>query len=185
MAKHREKKPMSVVAAVSQGGGVGKSTLAIHLATEATRKPHNLRAAIIKLDKQGTTSLFWSQRRTEKHRPDDLIGKVDENPVQPEVHRVDPSMLLPTLEEMRHAGLQFVVLDLPGAHNPAVMMAMSMADYVLIPSRPHDVNLHKSLETAAATKRLDKPMAYVLTFVPPPGLTPSGCARIWNRRSSP
>jgi chromosome partitioning protein len=169
MAKHREKKPMSVVAAVSQGGGVGKSTLAIHLATEATRKPHNLRAAIIELDKQGTTSLFWSQRRAEKHRPDDLIGKIDENPVQPEVHRVDPSTLRPTLEEMHRTGLQFVVLDLPGAHNPAVMMAMSMADYVLIPSRPHDVDLHKSLETAAAAKRLDKPMAYVLTFVPPTG----------------
>jgi len=65
-----------------------------------------------------------------------MIGKIDATPPQPEVHRADPSTLLPTLEHMRRAGLEFIVLDLPGAHNPAASIAMGMADYVLIPSRP-------------------------------------------------
>jgi chromosome partitioning protein len=70
------------------------------------------------------------------------------------------------LEQMRRAGVEFVVLNLPGAHNPFVNMAIAVSDYVLIPTRPNDVDLHSSLETADAAKRLGKPFAYVLTFVP-------------------
>jgi chromosome partitioning protein len=158
---------MSVVAVVSQKGGVGKSTLCIHIATEAVRK--KLRAVIIELDRQGTTSLFWSKRRAKALQPDDMVGRIDDNPPQPVVHRVDPSTLMPVLEQMRLAGIEYVVLDLPGAHNPGVNMAMQASDYVLVPTRPHDVDLHSSLETADAARRLKKPSAFVLTLVPSTG----------------
>jgi len=118
---------MSIVAVVSQKGGVGKSTLCIHLASEAVRK--KLRTVILELDRQGTTSLFWSKRRAEALKPDDMVGRIDDNPPQPVVHRVDPSTLMPALEQMRLAGIEFVVLDLPGAHNPAVSMALHASDY--------------------------------------------------------
>ena len=158
---------MSIVAVVSQKGGVAKSTLCIHLATMAVQK--KLRAVILELDKQGTASLLWSKRRAEKHRPDDMVGRIDATPPQPEVHRVDPSTLIPVLEEMRKGSMEFVVLDLPGANNPGVAMAMQAADYVLIPTRPNDVDLHSGLETADVAKRLKKPMAFVFTFVPGTG----------------
>ena len=84
---------------------------------------------------------------------------------QPEVHRVDPSTLIPVLEEMRKGCMEFVMLNMPGANNPGVAMAMQAADYVLIPTRPNDVDLRSGLETADVAKRLKKPMAFVFTFV--------------------
>lgn len=160
---------MSIIAVVSQKGGCAKSTLAIHLAVEAVRK-RKLRTVILELDRQGTTGLLWNQRRAENHAPDDLVKAMgDGTPAQPEVHRVDSSNVQIVLEEMRGGGVEFVILDLPGAHNPAVAKAIAASDYVLIPSRPNDIDVHASLETADIARRLNKPFAYVLTFVPSSG----------------
>ena len=73
------------------------------------------------------------------------------------------------IEEMRRSGVEFVVLDLPGAHNPAAAKAIAASDYILIPSRPNDIDVHASLETADIARRLKKPFAYVFTFVPSTG----------------
>jgi chromosome partitioning protein len=165
----RDLKHMPIVAIVSQKGGCAKSTLAIHLAVEAVRK-RKLRTVILELDKQGTTGLLWNQRRAENHAPDDLVKAMgDATPPQPEVHRVDSSNIQVVLEEMRRGGVEFIVLDLPGAHNPAVAKAIAASDYILIPSRPNDIDVHASLETVDIARRLKKPFAYVFTFVPPTG----------------
>ena len=171
---------MSVVAIVSQKGGVSKSCLCIHLAVEAVRK--KARTVVLELDPQGTTSVFWAERRAKKAkqpRTASLFG--DDAHLQPEVRRADPSTLVPTLEQMRADGVQVVLLDLPGANNPAVTMAMAAADYILIPTRPNDVDLHASLETADAARRLHKPVglrADVCTVQR--ARTLSGCATIWR-----
>src|SRR5262245_57130281 len=165
----RDLKRMSIIAIVSQKGGCSKSTLAIHLAVEAVRK-RKLRTVILELDRQGTTGLLWNQRRAENHAPDDLVKAMgDAPPPQPEVHRVDSSNIQIVLEEMRASGVEFVVLDLPGAHNPAVAKAIAASDYILIPSRPNDIDVHASLETVDIARRLKKHFAYVFTFVPATG----------------
>ncbi len=158
---------MNIVAVASQKGGVGKSTLCIHLAGEAVRKKQ--RAVILEIDRQGTSSALWNERRAELYRPDDIVRDIDPNSVQPEVHRVDSINLDRTIAELGRGGMEFVVLDLPGTHSAAVMKAISVCNYLLIPTRPNDVDLQASVETADTARRLKKRFAYIFTFVPSTG----------------
>ena len=108
-------------------------------------------------------------RKAKQPRTASLFG--DDAHLQPEVRRADPSTLVPTLEQMRADGVQLVLLDLPGADNAATRpLAMAASQLHPDPQRGHnDVDLHASLETADAARRLQKPAAYVLTFVPSSG----------------
>ncbi len=158
---------MYVIAVASQKGGVSKSTICIHLAAEAERKKK--RAAILEVDRQGTSSALWAARRLELFRPNDMVKEADPNLARPEVFRVDSLHLDQKLSELAAKGFEVVTIDLPGAHSPAVVKAISVADYLLIPTRPNDVDLQASVETADAARRLKKPYAFVFTFVPSTG----------------
>ena len=58
---------MHTIALVSQKGGAGKTTLAVHLATEATRR--GLRAILIDLDPQASAGLWGDKREAASHGP--------------------------------------------------------------------------------------------------------------------
>jgi chromosome partitioning protein len=60
---------MQVIAIVSQKGGVGKSTIAVHLATEATAQ--GMRVLLLDLDPQGS-AMEWASRRGDL--PPDVSG---------------------------------------------------------------------------------------------------------------
>lgn len=143
---------MKVLAVAQQKGGTGKSTIAIHLAGEAARE--GLTAVILELDKQGTVSA-WGERRGPGNTP--------------EVLKIETGTLAKHLATLRGLSAGVAVIDLPGAHSPAVTPAIKGADFVLIPARPNEIDLAASAETLAAAHRLDKPYAYVLTFIEPTG----------------
>lgn len=155
---------MRVITLAQQKGGVGKSTLAIHLAAEAVRKGR--RAVILELDRQGTAS-FWSDSRvyTAEAKEGDLLAKVDRAKMPPEVLKIESSQLERMLTALTGLGVDVAVVDLPGTHSPAVGAAIKAADFVLIPTRAHEIDITASAETLAAVQRLDKDYAYVLTFV--------------------
>lgn len=143
---------MKVLAVAQQKGGVGKSTLAIHLADEAARD--GLSAVIIELDKQGTVSTWGNQRGQNE---------------APEVLKQESSTLSQGIRALRGLSVELVIIDLPGAHSPAITPAIKAADFVLIPARPNEIDIAASAETLSTAHRLEKPYAYVLTFTEPNG----------------
>lgn len=139
----------SVIALAQQKGGVGKSTLAIHMSVELLRRGFSV--AIIDLDPQGTV-IKWRARRDD---PEPLVITSDITSLK---KRIDD-----------HRGHDFIVLDLPGRRGPDVTSGLRMSDMILVPSRPLDIDIEASGETIAACQRLGKRYAFVMTVVPPAG----------------
>jgi chromosome partitioning protein len=105
---------MKVVAVLSEKGGAGKTTLAVHLATAATLAW--LSAVILDLDPQGS-AYAWAERRA---APPEAILPV----------------ALPTwLGKLTEAGAGLVVLDTGRDSNNAGYTAAKAADMILIPCR--------------------------------------------------
>jgi chromosome partitioning protein len=142
---------MKTVAIVSQKGGVGKTTVALHLAVAAERdgKP----AVIIDLDPQASAAT-WKDLRE------------DETPI---VQPAQVNRLGVILAEAEKQGAAFVVIDTSPNSESSSLSAARAADLVLIPCRPHLLDLKaigSSIELARLAK---KPFAVVVNAVPPRG----------------
>jgi chromosome partitioning protein len=159
---------MHVLVMAQAKGGVGKSTVAIHLAVEAARRKR--RTVLLELDDGehiGTVSL-WSQARAERavEREQQPSLGVDKPKVPPQVMRVEPHRLEAALARLERDGMELVVIDLPGTNSLAVNPAIAAADLVLLPSRPQGVDLAISGATLEIVHRAGRPYAYLLTMVP-------------------
>ena len=152
-----------VITTASQKGGVSKSCLTIHMATEATRKKK--RAIIVELDRQGTASQVWSRARVNAETDRDLLDAVERRVRPPNVVHADASRLNAVLQQLKQAGYQYIFIDVPGTHSPATQEAISAADFVLVPTRPNATDITASAETVGTIHRLRRPFAYVLTFI--------------------
>src|SRR5215213_2245246 len=140
---------MKIVAVISQKGGAGKTTLAVHLATAAAEAGHT--TAIIDLDPQATAA-SWGDRR---------------EAVTPEVISGQATRLPTLLKAAGENGASFLVLDTaPNADQTASLAARS-ADLVLIPCRPADFELEAIETTLILAKAANKPAYVVLNAVPP------------------
>ena len=140
---------MSVVAVVCQKGGVGKTTLSIHLAVAATRAGHT--AVLIDLDPQASASK-WSDIRT------------DESPVVISAHA---TRLRYVIEKAEAEGVTFVVLDTPPQVESPITDAAKVADIAIIPCRPALFDIHAIEETVYRTLKENVPTHLVFNAVPP------------------
>lgn len=108
---------MPVIAVLNQKGGVGKTTLSIHLATSLATIG---RVLLIDADPQGS-SLDWSaQRATEPLFP--VVGLP-----KPTLHREIPAI---------SQGYDWVIIDGPPRVNELARSAIAASDIVLIPVQP-------------------------------------------------
>lgn len=146
--KERTVDKMSVVAVVGQKGGIGKTTLAIHLAVAATRARHT--ALLIDLDPQASASK-WSDIRP------------DESPVVISAHA---SRLRNVLEKAEAQGVTFVILDTPPQLESPITDAAKVADLALIPCRPALFDIHAIEETVYRTLKENVPTHLVFNAVP-------------------
>jgi chromosome partitioning protein len=139
---------MKIVAVISQKGGAGKTTLAVHLAAAAAA---GRTAAIIDLDPQATAA-SWGDRRV-----------VD----APEVVSGQAVRLPALIKAAEENGADFLVLDTAPNADQTASLAARAADLVLIPCRPAAFDLEAIETTLLLAKSAAKPAFVVLNAVPP------------------
>ncbi len=129
---------MMTVAMVSQKGGAGKSTLALHVAAEAAGRGR--RALLIDLDPQGNIAK-WGDRRGD---------------APPDVSAEHPANLDRALKAAETEGYDLVVLDTAPHADQTALRAARASDLVLVPCRPATFDLEAvtaTLELCQLTKR--------------------------------
>jgi chromosome partitioning protein len=140
---------MKIVAIISQKGGAGKTTLAVHLATVAAAAKHSV--AVIDLDPQGTAT-SWGDRRT-ADVPEVVSGQ---------------AVRLPALiKAAAQNGADFLILDTAPNADQTASLACRAADLVLIPCRPSTFDLDAIETTLLLSKAASTPAYVVLNAVPP------------------
>ncbi|MBX7496004.1 ParA family protein [Qipengyuania sp. 6B39] len=142
---------MSVIAVVSQKGGSGKTTLALHLAASAVQA--NQPACVIDTDPQATAAAWGDWRG-------DFLPVVVTSP---------PARLARTITNAARE-VDVVVIDTPPHAEAAMREAIKAADIVLIPSRPRAFDLH-ALEAVAELIEFSRKSAYVVLNAVPSGAT--------------
>jgi len=140
---------MRTIAIISQKGGAGKTTLAVHLAAAAAAEKVTL---IVDTDPQATASR-WGEWR----------GGTD-----PEI--IDcgaPSLLAGKLSKAAELGAELAVIDTPPHADAMARQAARLADLILIPCRPKAFDLAAIEATAELVRASNKPAFVVLMAGPP------------------
>jgi chromosome partitioning protein len=134
---------MTVIAIISQKGGAGKTTLALHLAAAAEDAQRT--SLVIDLDPQATASQWAAWR----------------NDAPPVVIDSAPPRLEAKIEQAMEQGAQWIVIDTPPHADSAASAAVEAADLVLIPCRPSAFDL-AAIKTTASLVKMRGKKAYVV-----------------------
>jgi chromosome partitioning protein len=143
---------MRTIAIISQKGGSGKTTIAVHLAVCAERA--GLPTLILDLDPQGSATA-WLKRRGEE---------------VPEVMKADPGQLAGLLKRAEEGGAGLVIIDTAPHSDRAAAVAAQLADLVLIPCRPAAFDVDAISSTLNITKLTNVKTAIVLNAIPTRGV---------------
>jgi chromosome partitioning protein len=141
---------MRTVSIISQKGGAGKTTLALHVATAASQA--GFVSLMIDTDPQATLSR-WSGWRSGR---------------DPEV--VDcgaPSLLATKLARASELGAELAVIDTPPHADAMARQAAQLADLILVPCRPKAFDL-AAVETTAELVQASRKPGYVVLMAGPP-----------------
>jgi chromosome partitioning protein len=140
---------MKTIVIISQKGGAGKTTLAVHLASAAAAEFVTL---IVDTDPQATASRWGEWRKG----------------VDPEI--IDcgaPTLLAGKLSKAAELGAELAVIDTPPHADAMARQAARLADLILVPCRPKAFDLAAIETTAELVKASQKPAFVVLMAGPP------------------
>ena len=138
---------MKTIAVVSQKGGVGKTTLALHLAVAWATAGRN--TAVLDLDPQASAAK-WSDRREAE---------------MPVVLSAHASRLEHEMQRVRDTGGDVLILDTAPHLDSATLTAAKAADLVLVPCRPAILDLEAVTNTLDLIQTTGKPTVVVLNAV--------------------
>jgi chromosome partitioning protein len=140
---------MRTVAILSQKGGSGKTTLALHLAVAAERAGRV--AAVIDIDPQASAA-GWKDSR-----PGDT----------PVVVAMPAARLTQALDTARQAEADLALIDSAPHSGDVALAAAEAADFVLIPCRAGILDLRAIGATARIAKLAGKSAFVILNALPP------------------
>jgi chromosome partitioning protein len=142
---------MKTIAVISQKGGVGKTTIAVHLAVAANQRSSP--AVVVDLDPQASSTTWGDLRREET----------------PYVQPAQVSRLGLVLAEAEKQGAGLAIIDTSPNSESASLAAARSADLVLIPCRPHLLDLKAIAATVEIARLAQRRFAIVLSAVPAHG----------------
>lgn len=121
---------MVIVAVANQKGGVGKTTVAMQVGAELSRRH---RVLVVDVDRQQST-VWWAENARDR-MPFDFAGSQHPN-------------MLSRLRELR-ADYEFVLVDTPGSLEDTAVLetVLDAADYALVPVTPEPLAVDPTLRT--------------------------------------
>ena len=141
---------MHVIVLASQKGGVGKTTLAAHLAVAAEAAGDGP-VVLIDTDPQGSLSAWWNVRLAEA----------------PVLAETTIAGLPEKLRALAAGGFTFAIVDTPPAITDAIGAVVQSASLVLIPTRPSPHDLRAVGSTVELVQAAGKPFAFAVTQAKP------------------
>ncbi|MFT3968533.1 MAG: ParA family protein [Sphingobium sp.] len=136
---------MRILALASQKGGSGKTTLSGHLAVQAQRAGMGP-VVLIDIDPQGSLADWWNERE------DDY----------PAFAHTTVARLAADLETLRLKGFKLAVIDTPPAITMAIQSVISVAELIVVPTRPSPHDLRAVGATVELCERAQKPLIFVV-----------------------
>ena len=135
---------MRTIVIASGKGGVGKTTLAAHLAiaAEAARAGP---VVLLDTDPQASLAKWWNKRQAET----------------PGFSAI-PEGLPATLAALAEMNIALAIVDTPPAMTASIEATVAGADLVLIPVTPSPIDLEAVGATVEIVNRVGRPMAFIV-----------------------
>jgi chromosome partitioning protein len=141
------------LAIVSQKGGSGKTTIAVHMAVCAALD--KLKTGILDIDPQHS-AYSWNESRPEDRKLDAVA--------------TDARQLAALLRQADTAGVNLAIIDTAPHSSGDAAIAAKLADLVLIPCRPARFDLDAVASTLEIAKAANTPAVVVINTAMPRGL---------------
>lgn len=141
---------MKVLAVASQKGGSGKTTIAGHIAVQASMANFGP-VALVDTDPQGSLSEWWNERQAET----------------PMFARTSIDRLKGDLMRMKALGVKLLVIDTPPAITHTIANVIAVSDLLIIPTRPSPHDLRAVGATVQLAEGLDTPLIFVVNGATP------------------
>jgi chromosome partitioning protein len=136
---------MNIIVIASQKGGVGKTTLTGHLGVQASVSGHGP-VALLDTDPQGSLADWWNVR--EASEPIFATAKI--------------SALPAAIAELKKAGVKTLLIDTPPSVTEIIKSVVTLADLVIIPTRPSPHDLRAVGKTVDIVNDCGKRMMFVI-----------------------
>lgn len=139
---------MQTLAVLARKGGVGKTTLCVHLAVLAQEEGQ--RVLLVDLDPQRSTAEWWAAREGDT----------------PAVVQAEPARLVEVLKAARSDGYDLAIIDTPPSVAGDTAAVARLTDLVVIPTRPAILDLRAIRLTVDLVRTLKAPAVVLLNAVP-------------------